>query len=184
MPDITTLHQMIKTTAKLPLVDNYNRKSVKLTEPQQPSSSVTINGIPENAIVIKADAFQSPDAVFNGSRGECKRADYVIIANAGSKKIILCIEMKTTKGSRLKIVQQLMGAKCFVTYCQEIGKTFWNQINFLNDYNYRFISIGHTSIAKRKTRIDRKSGVHDEPEKMLKIDWPHHLEFNRLAGGN
>lgn len=52
----------------------------------------------------------------------------------------------------------------------------------LKGYVYRFVSIGHLSIAKQKTRMSRKTGVHDRLDKMLKIDWPHHLEFNHLAG--
>lgn len=82
MPDLTILHQMIKDAAKLPLDDSNGKKRVTLTEPQQPNLSVTIYGVPDNAIVIKADAFKSPDAVFDGSQGECKRADFVIVAES------------------------------------------------------------------------------------------------------
>ncbi len=67
-----------------------------------------------------------------------------------------------------EIIQQLKGAQCFLAYCQEIGKTFWNESDFLKKYKQRFVSIGHTSIIKRKTRITRESGKHDQPEKMLK----------------
>lgn len=184
MSDLDILHQMIKDAVKVSLVGKYNKKQVTLTEPQQSNSAVTIYGIPDNAIVIKADAFKSPDTVFNCSKqGECKRADFVIIAETGQKKVIICIEMKTTKASKKEIIQQLTGVQCFITYCREIGKAFWNQPDFLNDYVYRFISIGHTSIPKNKTRIDYPPGTHDRPDKMLKIDWPHHLQFNQLAGG-
>jgi len=47
----------------------------------------------------KADAFKSPGAVFQDSRGECKRADFVIIADGIHKKTILCIEMKAHQGA-------------------------------------------------------------------------------------
>ncbi len=79
----------------------------------------------------------------------------------------------------------MIKCKCyFLTdpYCREIGKAFWNQKNFLDDYSYRFVSIGHTGIPKRKTRISLQTGVHDCPKRMLKIDWPHDLQFNYLAG--
>ena len=75
-----------------------------------------------------------------------------------------------------------MGAQCFVRYCQEIGKTFWNKNSFLSGYKSRFISIGHTGIAKRKTRINKKVARHDTPDNAMKVDWPHYLQFNRLAG--
>jgi hypothetical protein len=145
-------------------------------------ASVVIVGIPPDAMIIKVDVFQSPDAIFSGSKGECKRADYVIIADSGGKKRILYIEMKKTKGSLKEVIQQLTGARCFLRYCQEIGKSFWYDNIFLNDYQHRFVSIDHTSIPKRKTREVRRSAKHDTPEKVMKIDWPHRLQFNRLVG--
>lgn len=182
MPDLAILHKMIKESAKVPIQDADGKKTVTLTEPQQPGSSVTIAGLPDDAIVIKADAFKSPDAVFTGSQGECKRADFIIVAARGNKKTIVCIEMKATKDSEKEIVQQLNGAKCFVSYCQKIGEVFWQQPDFLKGYAHRYVSIGHTSIPKRKTRIDRAGGVHDRPDRMLKISFPHRLQFDQLAG--
>ncbi len=131
MPDLDILRQMIKDDAKISLSDNYGKWKVELTEPQHSDSSVCICGLPDDAVVIKADAFKSPDMVFNGSKGECKRADFVIVAAAANKKVILCIEMKATKGSEKEIIQQLKGAQCFVAYCQEVGKVFWNHETFL-----------------------------------------------------
>jgi hypothetical protein len=185
MSDIKLLHELIKETAKQPVnVNDYGKRQVILTEPQCPKVSVTISGLPDSVIVIKADTFTSPDSVFIGSHGECKRADFVIIADTGSKKIILCIELKATKGSAKEIIQQLSGAQCFVSYCQKIGQNFWGQSSFLEDYTYRFVSIGHISITKHKTRIDRRKETHDRPDRMMKVSSPHRLEFNHLAGGN
>ena len=99
-------------------------------------------------------------------------------------KVILCIEMKATKGVEKEIIQQLTGAQCFVAYCQEIGKAYWNQSNFLKGNDYRFVSISQISIAKNKTRTTRLTDTHDRPERMLKIAYPHHLQFNYFAGGN
>lgn len=182
MPDLVILQQMIKDEAKVPLIETNGKISVFLSEPQCPSSSVTIKGMPANAIVIKADAFKSPNTVFSNVKGECKRADFVIVSNENNKKRIIFIEMKASKDSANIIIKQLTGAKCFIHYCQEIGKSFWMQNDFLVGYSYRFISIGHTSISKRQTRIDRISGVHDQPEKMLKISSPHNLQYSMLAG--
>jgi hypothetical protein len=182
MHDIGIFHEMIKDSAKVSLSDNYGKKKVTLIESQNSKSSVTIYGLPDNVIVIKADTFKSPDTIFAGSQGECKRADFVIIADAFDKKVILCIEMKATKKLEWEVVQQLKGAKCFVAYCREIGRMFWKQRDFLKNYEYRFVSITHTRIAKGKTRITRQSGVHDRPDRMLKIKSPYHLQFNHLAG--
>jgi len=153
---------------------------VELIEPEE-NYSTTLSGLPADSVVIKGDAFPAPDKIFQGSRGECRRADYVIIADSGTKKVILCVELKRTTKSEKHIIEQLTGAKCFVAYCQEIGKTFWRQHNFLDDYDYRFISIGHISVAKRKTRITRNTAVHDAPERMMRIDWPHYLSFNKIV---
>lgn len=183
MHDIQLLHAMIKDSAKLALEHHQDQNQVTLIEPQQTEVSVTIRGIPDDAIVIKADTFKSPDSVFNGAKGECKRADFVIVADTGKKKVILCIEMKATKDSKQEVIQQLAGARCFVAYCREIGKAFWQHQDFLKGYAYRYVSIGHISIAKQKTRVIRQPGAHDRPELMLKIDWPSsRLPFNLLAG--
>lgn len=180
MPDMEIFTKMIKETALVTLQEDYGKSFVQLCEPQAPDSSATIRNLPTDAIVIKVDAFRSPDEIFQGRNGECKRADYVIIS--AQKKCILYIEIKRTKDGWEQIVKQLKGAQCFVVYCQEVGKAFWNQPAFLAGYKSRFISIGHTSIAKRKTRITKSSSKHDTPEKAMKIDWPNYLQFNRLIG--
>jgi len=180
MSDMEILSQMIKGPALVQLEEEYGKLLVRLGEPQAPDSQVTIRNLPADAIVIKVDAFRSPDDVFRCSRGECKRADYVIIS--AEKRCIIHIEMKRTKDRWKQIVKQLLGSQCVIKYCQEIGKGFWNQNNFLDNYKSRFISIGHTSIAKKKTRITRDADLHDTPDRAMKIDWPRYLQFNRLAG--
>ena len=180
MADMDILSQMIKGTALVQQEEEYGKPFVKLVESQAPDSSATIRNLPADAMVIKADAFRSPDDIFTGKNGECKRADYVIIS--AEKKCIIYIEIKRTKDGWNQIVKQLLGSQCFITYCQEIGKGFWNETNFLNGYKNRFISIGHTSIAKKKTRMTRNADRHDTPERAMKVDWPHYLQFNQLAG--
>ena len=180
MPDMLILSEMINENALMSLQDEYGKPFVKLCEPQAPDSSATIRNLPADAIVIKVDAFRSPDEIFQGRNGECKRADYVIIS--AQKKCILYIEIKRTKDGWDQIVKQLKGAQCFVKYCQEVGKAFWNQPTFMAEYKSCFVSIGHTSIAKRKTRITKSSSKHDAPEKAMKIDWPNYLQFNQLIG--
>ncbi|MGB3218857.1 MAG: hypothetical protein WBD79_15770 [Anaerolineae bacterium] len=181
MFDLDILHEMIKDTVKLPLKDHYGKYQIELTEPQRPSSSVTIYGLPDATIAIRVDAFQSPKTVFRNTRGECKRADFVVFANTSRKRVILYIAMKATKGSEEEIKQQLKGAQCFMAYCREIGRVFWGKRDFLDDYVERFISIGHTSIAKKPTRMPPITGVHDRPDRMMKISSPHYLHFDQLA---
>ena len=180
MDDMEIVNQMIKPTALVDLEEEYGRSFVTLKEPQEPDSTAIIRNLPHDAMVIKVDMFKAPNDIFHGANGECKRADYVIISE--EKKKIIYIELKRTKDAWSKIIKQLLGAQCFVRYCQEVGKAFWNEDNFLRGYDQRFISIGHTSIAKRRTRITKDVAVHDTPATAMKIDWPHYLQFNQLAG--
>ncbi|MGB3512349.1 MAG: hypothetical protein WBA93_24550 [Microcoleaceae cyanobacterium] len=184
--DIALLKQMINPTATVPLEENYQKKLVTLIEPSD-NYEITIYGMPDDdeVIIIKVDAFGAPTAIFQGNRGECKRADFVIIADTDKKKVILFIEMKGRKktSKEKEIIQQLKGAQCFVAYCREIGQLFWQQENFLSGYKYRFVSIKDIKIPKKKTRFDCKTDCHDRPENMLKISSPRNLQFNYLIGG-
>ncbi len=153
---------------------------VDLREPKEPDSMVTIENMPEDALVIKADVFHSPDSVFKGSKGECKRADYVIISE--TKKRIIYIEMKRTSDEWNKIVKQLMGAQCFISYCQEIGRAFWEDRDFLCKYENRFINIRHTGSVKRKPTYETPcTGLHDVPDNAMKVSYAKSIQFNRIA---
>ncbi|MCA2553639.1 MAG: hypothetical protein IM466_07830 [Microcystis sp. M04BS1] len=62
----------------------------------------------------------------------CQRGSpVIIIANTPTEKVILCLEMKKNRDSNSSIIKQLKGAECFVSYCHEIGRLFWNQPDFL-----------------------------------------------------
>ena len=138
----------------------------------------------DEVIVIKADSFTSPKAIFADSKCECKRSDFVIIAKTNARKVIIFIEMKARKGGlEREIIQQLKGSQCFIGYCREIGQTFWKQQNFLEDYTYRFVSIREISVSKRRTRPSNSSpDMHDCPEKMLKVTCVKGLQFKHLVG--
>lgn len=179
---IDTLRLMIRSNARVETTNIYSYLSVRLQEPQQPDSVVEIKGLPNEVIVIKVDTFPAPDTIFTGVSGECRRADYVIIANEQDRKRILFIEMKRIKAHEKQIVEQFKGAACFIAYCKEVAKQFYDCSDLLAGYEFRYVSFGHTSIAKRKTRYERTAPQHNRPDRMLKIDWPNNLYFNHLAG--
>jgi len=193
MSDIAILKEMIREDFTVSLTERkygtHFNYSVTLTETQD-NYSVTIYGMPKpnEVIIINADKFEALRKVFNGKKGESKRADFIIIADTDTEKIILCLELKKKKDSKKTIIQQLKGAKCFVAYCQEIGKVFWNQQKFLDTYQYRFVGIGYIPISKTKTRseprnktpISRSTNTHDCPERMLKISRQNCIQFNFL----
>jgi len=185
MTDLDILNDMIMDSAKVDIEpkSGSDKASVTLKEPQSSASKVVIFGLPHNAIVIRVDAFKSPDTILTETRGQRKRADYIILANKNGKKNILHIEIKTTKDSEKNIIKQLKGSVCFVGYCKEIAKEFWYENDFLSEFNHRFVSITRTSsIPKRKTRTEKKWENNDTPEHMMKLSYPHKPQFNRLVG--
>ncbi|ACK65345.1 conserved hypothetical protein [Rippkaea orientalis PCC 8801] len=184
--DIEILRELINESCIIPLQDSYKgKKKVILKESSDNIEyTVTIDSIPNKAevIVFKIDNFQAPQDIFRCSKGECKRADFVIIVNINAKKFIILIEMKAGKAKRKHIIQQLQGAQCVIAYCQKIGQIFWQKLDFLSndDYQYRFISIKDISITKDIIDDDSPNPTHDSPEKMLKITSPKGLTFKRL----
>ena len=72
-----------------------------------------------------------------------------------------------------------------VAYCRAIGREFWQEPNFLKEKNYqqRFVSIKNIRIPKRPTRLGPKSGPHDTPENMMKLNGLANgkLQFNELV---
>ena len=149
--------------------------------------SIQIKGIPDDAVIIKTDVFPAPKKIFKCGRGECKRADYAIVASSRSKNYIVYMEMKKGRGGG-DIVKQLKGSECFVSYCRAIADRFWDQPNFLdsNSYKSRFVSIKKIGIRKSRTRPHGSADPHDTPERMLRIDYINDgdgVHFSRLICG-
>ena len=99
MTDIDILNRMIKDAAKIQASEVYEKKAVTLIEDQTRNSKVEISGIPSNAIIIKIDSFPPPEHIFSCSKGECKRADFAIIAESKGKKRILYMAECQRKGT-------------------------------------------------------------------------------------
>lgn len=187
MTELDVLSCMINESAKVNLKSkkDSDKAFVTLKEPQSPTSEVTIYGLPLNTIVIKVDKFKSPDTILTENKGQRKRADYIIVANKNGKKNILYIEMKTTNDGNKNIIKQLKGSVCFVGYCKEIAKEFWNEKQFLSEFHPRFVCFTHTgSIQKTPTKIIRKLKNNVTPERMTKLGYPRksQLQFNKLVG--
>jgi hypothetical protein len=192
MFDIEILKKMLDPSMMVCLQEKQEGTHIRysvILEETQDNYSVSIGGMPNpnEVIIINADKFKVVPHVFNKNNGQRKRADFVIIANTKNEKIILCIELKKRKKSQEWIVKQLKGAKCFIIYCQALVKNFWEKHDFLDGYEYRFVTIGHINTNKTTTRTNNRKGdnsstseIHDSPEKMLKIKYSNSLQFNRL----
>jgi hypothetical protein len=182
MSDIDILREMFKNNAVLQMECISEKWQAVLYEPAPANYSVTLYNMPtpDETIIIKTDLFTAPKAIFANSRHECKRADFVVVNE--SKKVIVYIELKAGAGGEENdIISQLKGAQCFIAYCREIGQSFWNNRNFLKNYEHRFVSIRHINNNKRPTRPKEKCDVHNLPDKMLKINSPRGLQFDSLV---
>ncbi len=178
MSEIDILSKMIHKRAQIPLKPHYEAYCVELAEQQAQDSRVTILNVPSDAVVIKLDISELLSRILGCKNDECKCADYVLIS--AEKKCILYIEIKQTKDDTMEIIKQLMGAQCFVRYLQEIGRSFWQKYDFLDDYQHRFISVDHTSVAKGKMRCRKDTPVHDTPARLMTVSHPHSLQFKSL----
>lgn len=186
MSDLAILHELIRREARVSLTTtSYGKRTAALKEsaPQgDVQYSVEIKGIPNDAIVIKTDMFPAPDSIFTCQKGECKRADYVIVAYSDKGNFILHIEMKKGRGKLRDIVDQLKGSACFLSYCRDIGRRFWQQPDFLGSgYKHRFVTIREIRTDRRPTVEKPQSGLHDSPENPLKIGGKVRLHFRELV---
>ena len=180
--DIHILREMLADGVQVGLQQGPGRLSVKLID-LQADTTVEIKGLPPDSIVIRAEDFERPLAVFNGSKGEGKRADFVIVSNdERERKWIICLETKGGNKTRAEVVAQLKGAKCFISYCKCIGKAFWESEEFLDDYEYRFVSVVRLN-DPRKRRTEPfyyTESLHDRPEVFLKISRMFSIHFSKL----
>ncbi len=178
LDDIGILQQMLISDSQVPLQQEPGKPpSVRLTDIQNNSSAV-IRGLPHNSIVFRAEDFEHSLAVFGGSKGERKRADFVIVSQSEKKWMVYIETQQGDYKDSSEVIQQLKGARCFVTYCKCIGKEFWLEREFLKGYEVRYVSMVYTGIDRRRTRSRRGKGLsHDRPENFLKIAGrSHHFQ--------
>lgn len=164
-----------------PRVNIHGKRELKLCEPDEADCVVLIRDVPPDALALKADLFPQPRGVFKGSKGECKRADYIIISE--ERKTIIFVELKLTRAQQNHVTQQLKGAHCLLHYCQEIVFRFWGVPSFLCDCSKRYVHIVRSSLHKRPTRPSKKSrpAKHDTPENHMRIANSNYISFNALV---
>ena len=164
------LQQDGKTTSAAELIDN------------QANIIVKIRGLPRDSIVIRAENFKTRLCVFKGLRSERKCADFVIVSNderTGRWVVYIEVQAGDVK-NKDHITNQLKGAVCVMKYCQCVGKQFWLEKEFLNDYKRRFVSMVHTAMNKKSIPPDNITQQSwDNPEDFLKLHGDYHY-FNKL----
>ncbi len=188
--DFMILRQLIRDEALVTVKEDRNNKTyLELKEPQSgksPEYQIKLIGLPGDTIAIKSDKFPPPNNIFCCSKGECKRADFVIIARGPIENWIVYLEMKLSNhGQNSKIIQQLQGSTCFIDYCRTIGQMFWKDPHFLlkNDYEQRYVSVKNIFGNKLPSRVIQTE-LHDSPKTMLRISAPDErgIQFNKLIG--
>ena len=187
MNDIEILQDMLAYESKVELQHRPGRPSVELHD-EKAGTSVEIKGLPHDSIVIKPENFEVPRTVFQGLKGERKRADFVIVSIENAEKWIIYIENQAGNNKSTRhVIAQLKGAECFISYCKCIGKSFWESENFLDGYEYRFVSMANidSNRGTKKTRpysphIQSKGTLHDTPHAFLKFFRSPSLNFRKL----
>ena len=168
------------------------KRSVDLIEKDEKDNvvtSFTVRDLPTDSIVIKADKFPSPRNFFIGSKGENKRADFIIISEEETAKWIVYIEMKKGGSSKEnEIIWQLKGSQCVIAYCESVAEKFHNErTGFLNEYEPRFIRAKETRTTnKEKTAPRLGTKTHKTPEEHLRLLYKdkQKLSFRWLVGKN
>ena len=182
--DIEILQEMLSWKARIPLQQTGNWSSAELID-RHANTKVKIKEIPHNSIVIRSDAFELKNTVFNGSKNERRRADFVIVSNEDAKRWIICIEIKKGSIQVSEVTAQLRGARCVMDYCRAIGREFWTAKGFLKGYDYRFVGIAHINIQNLPIRqhtadIQSQGELHSRPDVFLKILGSSDLSFRNL----
>ena len=185
MEDLEVLRELV-TDKTLVLVeqDIHGKNILVLREPEsQPGYSVTIRSVPDGAVAIKMDDLVEPG--FRGTKGENRRADFVIVAGTNARMWMVYVELQHGKKSGKEVAQQLRGARCVMAYCRMVGREFWEERGFLDERNYqeRFVSIAHIGIDKKPTRW-KPGRLHDTPEGAVRLSSPRGsgLRFEELVG--
>lgn len=188
MNDLDILRALLRDEVLAPASGTQtNQKDLILTEPQDQSYELRIIRAPYDTIAFRADAFPPPRHIFRGSRGERKRADYVIVANEDERSWIVYVEMKGGNSALAsEIAAQLRGAHCLVAYCRAIGRQFWGARAFLEPGNYRehFVSVKNVRSSKKPSWPSPRPR-NDSPETMWKFKNPPRstLRFRELVEG-
>ncbi len=183
--DIQILQEMLSPDMQVMFQSGQGKPSVELTDPES-GTTVKIKGVPPDSIVIRAELYDESLSIFNGTKGECKRADFVIISTDNNgKNWIICIETQESNSKKAwEIIQQLKGACCFIRYCKCIGKSFWNSDKFLDDFECRFVSIVKINPNRSRRRMQpdySKLELHNTPEDFKKIPQRSEIYFNKLV---
>jgi len=85
---------------------------------------VEVRNVPQNSILVKMHAYPPPEKIFQSTRGERKRCDYIILTSYKDDLYFIFIEMKSRELDNKDVIPQLVGGNCFMIYCSNMVAMF------------------------------------------------------------
>ena len=185
--DLRILREMLVPEMILePFTGPDGKAWLRLTDPDNPRSCVTITDLLPHTLAFKSDAFTTPARCFQSSRGEAKRADYILISAGEKERWVIFIEIKgsTRSAYTTAICNQLRGSRCFFEYVRIIGRAFWETPEFLEEYHERYVVFPRASRQTKRELLGCRiagSVLHNTPEQVRRIMESMGIRFRKLV---
>lgn len=143
---------------------------------------VDIYDIPDGSLLLNLDKYEQPKSLFRDEKGQRQRCDYVLVTKVENRKLLLFIEMKSSKLKNTEIQKQFKGAECVIDYCNAALTRFHDQSDLLKKLEKRFVVFYKPhSIPKRSTRPAAPSSKNDTPEKAYRYASPINPSLKSLV---
>lgn len=151
-------------------------------EERECNHKVKITNVPTGSIIIKTDKFPEIKEFLSNNNGIRKRADYAIISEINTRKVILVIELKCTSNSATmdEVVDQLKGSTCILNYIEKIGEYFFKKNRMLNGFEKRFAVIRKSFPQKKGTGFKKEEKRNTTPDNPTLITGMTNIPFKSL----
>lgn len=182
--DLRILREMLVPEMILePFIGTDGKAWLRLTDPDNPRSCVTITDLLPHTLAFKSDAFTVPGRCFQSSRGEAKRADYILISAGEKERWVIFIEIKGSPrfAYNAAIYNQLRGSRCFFEYVRIIGRSFWESPEFLKEYHERYVVFPRATHRGKPANRFPGSLTHNTPEQVRRIMENMGIRFRKLV---
>lgn len=187
MGELDVLKQLLKQNLLVDISDKGGIRSVTLRErdSQAKLKTVCVGGLPEGTVVLATDNCRPGSSLFRSSLGECRRCDYVILAQTKRKGgVAVLIELKSWPGSgesktpqaaesteaecAKKCGEKFKATECILDYCDAALDRFHNQTALLKHYHKHYFVVFYKAphLEKKPTRLERPPN--DKPDCFLK----------------
>ncbi len=142
-------------------------------------TQVRINQVPNDLFAIKLDKQNTfSGKIFSGTKGETCCCDFILFCE--TYKVIIFIEIKTTKDDSSHVKKQLKSTDCVFDYIQTVGKKFFEKDDFFDGYKRKYIVFDR--LFKRNTTKEHLKSYNDPStyDKPLFLSGNNVIYFKRL----